>query len=1169
MKLNRLMRWLNGADAPLPDAVIDRQLREFKAQIPMLYVALAVSAAVYSLLFPKNAPVSIYVCTGLFVVFSAMRLADWLKLDIDRMSPEEKRARVNGVARLGFMLALAINAFLFAFVHAVPLELRIVHYSWAIFCAIITSTSLAVSKRAVRLTSLPIIVPFSVYILLTGEPILKALAIASLIATPVAVRQFGRIADMMARLSIEEAEASRRRKESDETLRSFIETASDWAWERDASGALSYVSPQFAEFCGYPASQIIGTKIDDIPEIFEARFEDAKRLAAIIADRKPYRDVKLRMRSGDGEERWLSSTAQPRFDENGVFTGYVGWIKDITNEMTAARRLRESEKRFRDFAESASDWWWETDADLNYTYFSERAYHVTGVDHEALIGTRMGRRFDTDRPDHVEARRAIAAREAFKEVTVLFEKDGERIWLASSGTPVFDEDGVFKGYRGAGRLITSRMEAERAAELARRELEDTNARLEAIVEERTRALRERTELLDEIFETMAEGLLVVDADLNIVARNSKAWRLSGLPKEYWEIGKSIKPALAVGAERRVYEESDPEKFLSKLKEDIASGDSAYRVRRQHDGAVIQENYRSRADGGVVVTYTDITDLKNRQRQLEELSEELRKAKDEAVAASRAKSDFLANMSHEIRTPMNGVIGMASLLLDTPLSSKQREMAQIIVSSGESLLKIINDILDFSKIEAGKLKVVAEPFDMRSVIEDVASLLSLRIKEKGLKFFVRYQPSIGERFIGDAGRLRQIITNLLGNAVKFTEEGHILLDVTGRRRGEFADIEIAVRDTGCGIPREKLEAIFNEFEQVDNSAARRFDGAGLGLAISRGIVESMGGRISVESVFGEGSTFRVSLSLPVDEDQFLKASPATDSLQGVRVLIADDNAVSRSILLELLSSWGLLPTAVQNGGLAVAAAREAAAAGAAFQVAIFDHEMPGVSGMELAEAFRRDPELSATPLILLSSVGRKGDPEGEIKRLFDAYLVKPARASTLLDSIACCLSDSAARQLAAAAASAPSLEEGEGTNPPKCPYASDMAPLDVLVAEDNIVNQMVIKAMLEKIGCVVRLADNGREVVEDYEEREPSLVLMDISMPEVDGIEATSMIRMIQESTGRRVPIIGVTAHAMREDRKRCLDAGMDDHLPKPVKREALAEILERWAPESARKKMAG
>jgi CheY-like chemotaxis protein len=515
--------------------------------------------------------------------------------------------------------------------------------------------------------------------------------------------------------------------------------------------------------------------------------------------------------------------------------------------------------------------------------------------------------------------------------------------------------------------------------------------------------------------------------------------------------------------------------------------------------------------------------------------------------------------------MNGVVGMAALLLDTPLSSKQREMAQVIVSSGDNLLKIINDILDFSRLEAGKLQMTPEPFNLRSIVEDVASLLNLRVQEKGLELLVRYQPELGDRFIGDAGRLRQVITNLLGNAVKFTDQGHVSVSVSGSRNGESAELVLSVSDTGVGIPKEKLGAVFEKFEQVDNSAARRFEGTGLGLAISRRIVEAMGGSIAVESEVGVGSTFMVKLRLPVDEKAIPMIERPRELFTNVRVLAVDDNAVNRTIICEQLASWGMEASLAADADEALALAREAAREGKPFEIVILDGAMPGTNGHQLARLFRVDPALKTAPLILLTSGGRKGEPDAQTQELFDAYLVKPARASLLLDAIASSLNRRARRNIIETAAT---LERADpppaASGAPTCRFTADGRQLDVLVAEDNLVNQMVVRAMLEKFGCAVRIVGDGRKAVDAYVAAEPDIVLMDISMPDVDGVQATGLIRDYQKTVGRRRPIIGVTAHALKEDRQRCIDAGMDDYLPKPIKQSALEETLKAWSDGKAR-----
>jgi CheY-like chemotaxis protein len=375
-------------------------------------------------------------------------------------------------------------------------------------------------------------------------------------------------------------------------------------------------------------------------------------------------------------------------------------------------------------------------------------------------------------------------------------------------------------------------------------------------------------------------------------------------------------------------------------------------------------------------------------------------------------------------------------------------------------------------------------------------------------------------------------------------------VRGRRRGETADIEIVVQDTGCGIPAEKLGSIFDAFEQVDNSSARRHDGTGLGLAITRKLIDAMGGEISATSEVGGGSQFIVRLKLAVDETSV--AAPSPEDLAGVRALVADDVAVNRDILCEQLGAWGIRATACSDALSAYKMAQNEAAEGRPFDIAILDQQMPDIDGIDLARRLRLDPQTIATPLILLTSAGRKGEPEEIADALFDAYLVKPARSSMLLDAIVSCLQGRAVEKILLTVETMQAAPESQAV------AEIDRRPAQVLVAEDNVVNQMVITSMLEKLGCETTIASNGVEAVDFYGKMKFAIVLMDISMPEMDGVEATAQIRAIQERTGDRTPIIGVTAHALAEDRQRCIDAGMDDYLPKPVKPDALRRMLERW-----------
>lgn len=826
--------------------------------------------------------------------------------------------------------------------------------------------------------------------------------------------------------------------------------------------------------------------------------------------------------------------------------------------LAAAHKAKET---LIGFMEMASDWAWETDAGHRLTYMSPKIIDLLGRPAEAIIGVHLSDVFTEafyagPAWQRADLRAALAEKRNIRNyVYEVRDAHGDIRTIASSMRHTYGDDGAYLGVRGWTSDISERVQQRKKIEESSALLVEANARLEAEVAHRTLELRERTELLDEVIESMADGIVVFSDDFVIETVNAKAAVMSGLPASVWAVGRSIAEILDIGVKHGLYPYASREDYLADMKRELASNGYFSTIRRQKDNQVISEKIRRRPCGGYVATYADITEMKEREQALERLNLELTAARDAAESANKAKSSFLANMSHEIRTPMNGVVGMSSLLLDTALTTRQREMVQVIVNSGENLLTIINDILDFSKLEAGKMSLAADPFDLRSAVEDVIALLALNVQEKGIELMVRYQPTLGTHFLGDAGRIRQIVTNLVGNAVKFTDAGHVLVSVHGRRRGETADIEISVEDTGCGIPASKLDQVFEAFEQADNSSARRHDGTGLGLAITRKLVDTMGGEIFAESEVGRGSKFSVRLSLALDAaSPALAASP--DDLKGVRVLIVDDAAVNRDILSEQLTAWGMTPLACSDAQSAYAEAARAAGSGASFDLAILDQQMPGVDGLELAHRLRQNPGTMATPMILLTSAGRKGKPDETADALFDAYLVKPARSSMLLDAIASCLQGRAADRALATLAE---LKSSVAKNEPAPVGAS----LEALVAEDNVVNQMVITSMLEKVGCKTIIAGNGRDAVDLYGRMEFDIVLMDISMPEMDGIEATAIIRDMQAKGGKWTPIIGVTAHALAEDRQRCLDAGMDDYLPKPVKPDALARILSQWGRATA------
>jgi PAS domain S-box-containing protein len=677
--------------------------------------------------------------------------------------------------------------------------------------------------------------------------------------------------------------------------------------------------------------------------------------------------------------------------------------------------------------------------------------------------------------------------------------------------------------------------------------------LESLVQERVEQLAASNSRLSTLIKVSPVGIFVLDRDGKVATWNPAAERIFGWSSA--EIVGHPLPASMPSHLRALTRSSDG-------KPRTADREATDLHIKRKDGmdveiatytAVLTDTEGER--DGIIVLAADIT-----ARKL--IEDELRRAKIAAEAATNAKSEFLATMSHEIRTPMNGVMGMAELLMTTRLDSEQRDYAQTIYQSGEALMAIINDILDFSKIEAGMMTIEPIPFDLPTAVSSMVELLAARAEAKGLELIYRFAPDLETALIGDAGRIRQILTNLVGNAVKFTMQGHVFLEIakcelsSGR-----AGIRFAIHDTGIGIPPEKQKLLFEKFTQADSSTTRQFGGTGLGLSISKQLAELMGGRITLESQVGQGSTFALELPLVVDPNPPPKDLPSAD-LTGVQVVVTEGNPIIRRVIEEQLRSWGCVPLAAESGAQAQTIMRSLGSSRTGAIACIVDAHLTDADAYKLGPELRSLPGCFDTPMILLTSKGQRGDGKRAAESGYQAYLTKPVQMTDLHDSLATLLRRNA--EVANRLVTRHSLAEARGhmsSGSRRRIAVQTMSLLpsqaSVLVVEDNQANSVIVQRTLERLGCKVTLATTGAEAVSRCLNEAFDVVFMDFHLPEMDGVVATRIIR--QRESGRRTPILAMSASVLDQDRKLFIEAGMDGVLAKPLKLEEIETAVAKWA----------
>ena len=882
---------------------------------------------------------------------------------------------------------------------------------------------------------------------------------------------------------------------------------------KDSHGRIQFANAQACQQIGKSVDELIGkTDFDLFPADLARKYMADDR--EVMDTGKLHHDFE-RNRTADGKDTHVEVWKAAVHSARGDVVGIQAMFWDVSRQKDAEYQVEFEKFLLATLLEAVPDSVYFKDADSRFIRLSRSCAEKFGLDDPAdALGKSDADFFARDhaKKAFADERRIMKTDEpVLAEIEEETYDEGRITWSSTTKVPLKDKRGKVIGTFGISRDVTKQIVAERKLQ------------------------RER-DLLKTIIDNVPDLIYAKDRSGRFVTANRALLELLNLDSVESLVGKTD------------YDFSPPELACNYVADDQI-------VMRNQEPLLDQEESFRLEDGKEICLLTNKVPLLNKEEEVVGVvgichditrrklaDEKVRKAKELADRANQAKSDFLANMSHEIRTPLNAVIGMTDLVLDTKLDPTQRNFLTMVQDAGETLLSVINDILDFSKIEAGKLDIDSFPFNVREGLGDTLKTLGLKAHTKGIELAFRVAPDVPQFVVGDLARLRQVIINLVGNAIKFTEQGEVVVELSvAPGLGDQMQLQASVRDTGIGIPEGKQQTVFNEFEQADTSTTRKFGGTGLGLAIASRLVKLMGGEISVLSEEDEGSEFRFSASVMRAPD---KTAPSQDRgvvvVGGTRVLVVDDNHTNLEILNEMLSSWGMQPTLAESGEDALSRFNELAENGSSFGLIISDVNMPEMSGFDFVEKVRGNLDVAQTPVILLTSGGREGD-QALIQQLGVALrLMKPVKQSELFNAIVHTLGISSPEQLQAA----------ESNEPKKQSPGS----LNILLAEDNLINQKLAIGVLRKHGHQVSVAGTGQEVLRSLSKNSYDLILMDVQMPVMDGLETTRAIRHLEnENHSPRVPIIAMTAHAMKGDREKCLEAGMDEYVAKPIRISTLQE----------------